>query len=83
MKLLKKSWKYGGWWSPEGFLWRRGDYIVFEQRGAVKPGYKRKWELRKVHGATGSQEGELEGSFWNEADAFKAGNKAVRKAKKA
>jgi hypothetical protein len=69
---------YRLFWTNEGILWRRRNYVVFEQRGKIKPGMKRKWELRKVHGKPGMQSQELESSHWNAEDAFRAGNKAIR-----
>ena len=67
---------YQRFWSKEGFLWRRWNYVIIPPHDSVTT-----WELRRIYGKPGKQKQEAEGSFDTERAAFRAGNKLIKKIK--
>jgi len=69
---------YKLYWTKEGFLWRRWNYVILPPRGK-----RTTWEVRRIYGKPGAQKEELEGSFETEREAFVFANKVIRDLKKA
>lgn len=68
--------RYKRKWINAGIAYRRENYMI------IKPDQDNpNWLVRKVHGAAGQQDDEIEGTFTNERKAFKFANKAVCRAK--
>jgi len=70
MKRYKRN------WVNAGIAYRKDVYMV------IKPDQDNpNWLVRRVHGAAGQQDNEIEGTFTSERKAFKFANKAVWRAK--
>jgi hypothetical protein len=69
---------YRFFWTKEGFLWRRWNYVILPPKGS-----RTTWEVRRIYGEPGAQKEEKEGSFNTERKAFVFANRVIRDLKKA